>query len=126
MELLTTLPLTSSSLFLISLIAPMATLLLLSLFVARNGWDIHNSLAGCFIAWLIAGVVTNIVKMAVGRPRPDLIARCIPKAGAHDRPVFGLSDISICTTEDWHRLNDGFKVSACAAERANGGVRRRR
>lgn len=66
---------------------------------------------GCTISWLMAGVVTNIIKMAVGRPRPDLIDRCQPTPGAHDRPVYGLSNFTICTQTDWHKLNDGFKVS---------------
>ena len=49
--------------------------------------------------------------MSVGRPRPDLIARCLPAAGAVDHPVFGLSTSEICTTTNQLRLDDGFKVS---------------
>lgn len=50
--------------------------------------------------------------MCVGRPRPDLIARCQPLAGSADRPVYGLSTIDICTSENLLRLADGFKVSS--------------
>lgn len=49
--------------------------------------------------------------MSVGRPRPDLIARCLPIAGAADRAVFGLSTYKICTTQNTLKLDDGFKVS---------------
>lgn len=49
--------------------------------------------------------------MSVGRPRPDLIARCLPIPGAADHPVFGLSTYKICTTKNTLRLDDGFKVS---------------
>jgi diacylglycerol diphosphate phosphatase/phosphatidate phosphatase len=47
--------------------------------------------------------------MMVGRPRPDLIARCIPRPGAVDRPVFGLSTVEVCTSTNKLRLDDGFK-----------------
>ena len=47
----------------------------------------------------------------VGRPRPDLLARCIPAPGATDHPVFGLSTVDICTSTNQPRLDDGFKVS---------------
>lgn len=75
------------------------------------------------MAWTMAGVVTNVVKvswhrditnvqMMVGRPRPDLIARCIPREGAADAAVYGLSNITICTQTDKLILYDGFKVSS--------------
>jgi diacylglycerol diphosphate phosphatase/phosphatidate phosphatase len=50
--------------------------------------------------------------MSVGRPRPDLIARCLPMTGATDHPVFGLSTEIICTTTNIARLDDGFKVGS--------------
>lgn len=62
------------------------------------------------MAWTMAGVITNVIKMMVGRPRPDLIARCLPREGAADHPVFGLSTIAICTQKNKLILYDGFKV----------------
>jgi diacylglycerol diphosphate phosphatase/phosphatidate phosphatase len=57
----------------------------------------------------MAGVVTQIVKMMVGRPRPDLINRCLPAEGAADAPVWGLSNYTICTSTNQLVLDDGFK-----------------
>lgn len=85
---------------------------------------------GLFMSYTVTGVVTQLVKvrnspvrgtaqltlqMCVGRPRPDLIARCQPLAGAADRPVYGLSTIDICTSENVLRLADGFKVFPSAS-----------
>nr|GAT44011.1 predicted protein [Mycena chlorophos] len=50
--------------------------------------------------------ITQVVKITVGRPRPDILDRCQPPAGTVD-PVFGLSDSSICTTQ--LLLEDGFR-----------------
>ena len=50
--------------------------------------------------------------MSVGRPRPDLIARCLPVPGSVDHPVFGLSTVDICTSTNIAQLDDGFKVCA--------------
>lgn len=63
------------------------------------------------MSYTMTGVVTQIIKMSVGRPRPDLIARCMPVGGATDHPVFGLSNVSICTNTNAFILDDGFKVS---------------
>ena len=49
-------------------------------------------------------------QMSVGRPRPDLIARCLPREGSVDHPVFGLSTVAICTSTNKLVLDDGFKV----------------
>lgn len=66
--------------------------------------------AGLFMSFTMTGVITQVIKLMVGRPRPDLIARCLPKEGAHDHPVFGLSTDKICTQTNFYVLNDGFKV----------------
>ncbi|KAK8850434.1 hypothetical protein IAR55_004352 [Kwoniella newhampshirensis] len=93
----------------ISVGIPLLCLIPLSSLVARNSWDVHNSVLGLFTSFTVTGVVTQIIKMSVGRPRPDLIARCLPAAGATDHPVFGLSTIAICTNTNHFILNDGFK-----------------
>jgi diacylglycerol diphosphate phosphatase / phosphatidate phosphatase len=50
--------------------------------------------------------VTNSIKNAVGRPRPDLIARCRPREGTPER---GLVTHEVCTETDHHILQDGWR-----------------
>lgn len=50
--------------------------------------------------------VTDVVKNAVGRPRPDLIDRCKPAAGTPDHQ---LVTIGVCTELDHHTLHDGWR-----------------
>jgi diacylglycerol diphosphate phosphatase/phosphatidate phosphatase len=50
--------------------------------------------------------VTDVVKNAVGRPRPDLISRCKPESGT---PRDILVTIAVCTETDHHTLQDGWK-----------------
>jgi diacylglycerol diphosphate phosphatase/phosphatidate phosphatase len=58
----------------------------------------HSIFLTCFI--------TDSVKNAVGRPRPDLIDRCKPASGtAKDTLV----TISVCTETDHHVLHDGWR-----------------
>ena len=47
--------------------------------------------------------------MSVGRPRPDLIARCMAPLGSTDHLQYGLSTVEICTNTNIFQLNDGFK-----------------
>jgi diacylglycerol diphosphate phosphatase/phosphatidate phosphatase len=50
--------------------------------------------------------ITDAVKNAVGRPRPDLISRCKPAIGtAKDELV----TIDVCTETDRHTLQDGWR-----------------
>jgi diacylglycerol diphosphate phosphatase / phosphatidate phosphatase len=58
----------------------------------------HSIFLTCFI--------TDAVKNAVGRPRPDLIDRCKP-AGGTAKDV--LVTISVCTETDHHVLHDGWR-----------------
>lgn len=66
----------------------------------------HITLLGLFVTLILTTFVTDVVKNAVGRPRPDLIARCKP---ARDTPRDRLVGIDVCTETDTHRLQDGWR-----------------
>ncbi|KAH8107123.1 PAP2-domain-containing protein [Cristinia sonorae] len=74
----------------------------------RSWWDLHNSLLGLLLGLSLTGAITQVVKLTVGRPRPDIIARCIPFPGAVDPPL-GLSNYTICTRGPGHILDDGWR-----------------
>ncbi|WWD08361.1 hypothetical protein V865_006473 [Kwoniella europaea PYCC6329] len=93
----------------ISVGIPLLVIVPINVFVSRNGWDVHNGVLGLVMSYTMTGVVTQVIKMSVGRPRPDLIARCQPVPGSVDHPVYGLSTVDICTNTDLIVLNDGFK-----------------
>lgn len=50
--------------------------------------------------------ITDVIKNAVGRPRPDLIARCKPKPGTLDNT---LVSFDVCTETNHHILHDGWR-----------------
>lgn len=50
--------------------------------------------------------ITDVIKNAVGRPRPDLIARCKPEPGT---PAHELVTYKVCTELDHHVLHDGWR-----------------
>lgn len=58
------------------------------------------------ISIVLSAVITDIIKNAVGRPRPDLIDRCQPASSTQANT---LVDISVCTREDGHLLQDGWR-----------------
>ncbi|KAL2233390.1 lipid phosphate phosphatase 2 [Sesamum indicum] len=60
-----------------------AVLLPIAIFVLyylrrRDVYDLHHSILGLLFAVLITGVLTDSIKNAVGRPRPDFFWRCFP------------------------------------------------
>ncbi|XP_051146147.1 lipid phosphate phosphatase 2-like [Andrographis paniculata] len=60
-----------------------AVLLPIAIFVAyylrrKDVYDLHNSILGLLFAVLITGVLTDAIKDAVGRPRPNFFWRCFP------------------------------------------------
>lgn len=56
---------------------------------------LHASLLALSAATALTVFATSVLKNAVGRPRPDMLARCVPRPGTPtDRPV----GIEVCTT----------------------------
>lgn len=47
-------------------------------FKKRNVYDLHHAILGLLFSVLITAVLTDAIKDAVGRPRPDFFWRCFP------------------------------------------------
>lgn len=78
--------------------------------VSRSVWDLHNGLLGFVLANALTVTVTTILKVTVGRPRPDVIDRCQPRAGAANGVPYGLVTDLICTVPTTNKtLRDGFR-----------------
>lgn len=54
------------------------TVILVFYFIRRDVYDLHHALLGLLFSVLITGVLTDAIKDAVGRPRPDFFWRCFP------------------------------------------------
>ncbi|KAJ7364089.1 phosphatidic acid phosphatase type 2/haloperoxidase [Mycena albidolilacea] len=69
-----------------------------NLILSRNMWDLHHALLGLTVAFALVGTFVEIVRITVGRPRPDFIARCNPFENAANGHFFGLANITVCQT----------------------------
>ncbi|KAG9670457.1 PAP2-domain-containing protein, partial [Aureobasidium melanogenum] len=66
----------------------------------------HVTLLGFGISLLTTLFITDVIKNAVGRPRPDLLDRCNPKPGT---PEHQLISYTVCTNPNHHVLHDGWR-----------------
>jgi diacylglycerol diphosphate phosphatase/phosphatidate phosphatase len=66
----------------------------------------HVTVLGLLISHALTLFLTDVFKNAVGRPRPDLIARCKPAKGT---PGHDFVTIHVCTEPDRHTLHDGWR-----------------
>ncbi|KAI9048822.1 hypothetical protein LZ554_007653 [Drepanopeziza brunnea f. sp. 'monogermtubi'] len=66
----------------------------------------HVTILGLLISIFLTLFITDSIKNAVGRPRPDLIARCKPAPGTPDNV---LVTVDVCTETDSHTLHDGWR-----------------
>ncbi|KAH8684505.1 phosphatidic acid phosphatase type 2/haloperoxidase [Tricladium varicosporioides] len=66
----------------------------------------HVTILGFLISLILTSFITDVIKNAVGRPRPDLISRCKPSPGTAQTT---LVDIDVCTETDHHILHDGWR-----------------
>lgn len=62
-------------------------------------WEFNCAILGLLMANAAAYVIVGIFKIAIGKPRPDLIDRCQPRVTTDPQP-FGLSNFTICTQTD--------------------------
>ncbi|GJN91328.1 hypothetical protein Rhopal_004349-T1 [Rhodotorula paludigena] len=90
-------------------VVPAILILLIALIWRRSFWDWHSGWLGLLLSVSLTTVFTQVVKVTVGRPRPDLIDRCQPVEGAANAPVYGLATWEICTVQSGHIFDDGFK-----------------
>ncbi|KIV90342.1 hypothetical protein PV10_07654 [Exophiala mesophila] len=87
-------------------VGPLSILLLWAVIIRPGFHKAHVTIFGLFISLFLTSLLTDIIKNAVGRPRPDLIARCKPKPGT---PEHELVTILACTETDHHILHDGWR-----------------
>ncbi|KAE9983777.1 hypothetical protein BLS_003693 [Venturia inaequalis] len=93
-------------LFVYSIGLPLVSILLFILLTKRDGHKTNVTILGLFISLFLTSFITDVIKNAVGRPRPDLIARCKPEKGT---PADKLVTWRVCTETDSHTLHDGWK-----------------
>lgn len=92
--------------FVYSLFIPLAILIAYNL-LSRSPVAKHEVTYISFgISIVLTGVITDIIKNGVGRPRPDLLSRCQP---AEDTEPNKLVTIDACTADDSFMLQDGWR-----------------
>ncbi|KAI7325129.1 PAP2-domain-containing protein [Hortaea werneckii] len=93
-------------LFIYAAALPLATLMLWTAIFRPSPHKLHVTLLGLAISILLTSFLTDIFKNAIGRPRPDLLARCDP---ALDTPVDQLVSIDVCTNTNRHVVQDAWR-----------------
>ncbi|ORX73127.1 acid phosphatase/Vanadium-dependent haloperoxidase [Linderina pennispora] len=100
-------------LFFIATVVPAVIVVLYSLCLRRNLHDLHVGLLGLLLTISLTLMFTNGLKNVLGRPRPNLLARCQPRhpkdGGPLADPPQGLSSIDICEQPSIGVLNEGFR-----------------
>lgn len=96
----------SGYMFIYAGVIPLLFLAIWAVVLQPKSHQVHVTILGFFISLILSSFLTDVVKNAVGRPRPDLIARCKP---AKDSPEHSLVTIDICTETNYHILHDGWR-----------------
>ena len=77
-------------------------------FITRDVVDLTSASLVVTLAIPLNGVITDIIKLVVGRPRPDFAFRCWPDTGGQV-PDGGLTSDSISCTGDPDTITEGRK-----------------
>lgn len=92
--------------FIYALFVPLGVLLLYNRLTSAPTHKHQVTVLGLAISMILAAFLTDVIKNAVGRPRPDLLDRCKPAAGT---PHGRLVTIDVCTETRHHLLHDGWR-----------------
>lgn len=93
-------------LVLLSAILPVAIIIGCCKNVPRLERSLNISLLGFTFAFASTVLVTDISKFLIGNPRPDFLARCIPRPGT---PTDTYVKMEVCSTKNLARLEEGFR-----------------
>ncbi|KAK7305458.1 hypothetical protein VNO77_43364 [Canavalia gladiata] len=74
-------------------------------FVRKDVYDLHHAILGIMFSSLITGVITDSIKDAVGRPRPNFFQRCFPDKV----PVFDKDTGDVLCTGIKAVIKEGYK-----------------
>lgn len=103
---------TSFQLFIYSLWIPAAVIVVFGLALSVPKHKLQTtfiSLVGLGVSVTLTGLVTDILKNAFGRHRPDFLARCQPAADTAENVLVFAKDV--CTAANRDRLLDGFRTT---------------
>ena len=89
-----------------AVILPLVLILAWALVAQPPFHKAHVTVLGLAISAVMTCFITDVIKNSVGRPRPDLLARCKAKEGT---PEHQLVTIEVCTETDHHVLHDGWR-----------------
>ncbi|BEJ11190.1 hypothetical protein CspHIS471_0106120 [Cutaneotrichosporon sp. HIS471] len=84
-----------------------AIVVILTGVLRRSPWEVHSGLLGLVLSLALGVTFTQIIKITVGRPRPDLFSRCQLPENLTSNPVHGLTTWKACTRTDL--LQEGFR-----------------
>ncbi|KAF9204033.1 hypothetical protein BGZ49_005772 [Haplosporangium sp. Z 27] len=100
------------ALVVIAVIFPVVVIAVVSLGLRRSPYDFHNGLLGLLVSVLLTTIFTQVIKVTVGKHRPDFLSRCQPMMNGvpitHDQPL-QLWTIDVCTQTDHAILKDGYR-----------------
>ncbi|KAL5890367.1 hypothetical protein ACKVWC_005576 [Pyricularia oryzae] len=85
---------------------PLAVVVATNLATRASAHKHHVAILGLAVGLVLTSFLTDVVKNAVGRPRPDLLARCKPRPGTAENR---LVDWTVCTEKEHHLLHDGWR-----------------
>lgn len=89
---------------LIAILLPIVVILVYY-FIRQDVYDLHHAILGLLFSVLITAVITDAIKDAVGRPRPDFFWRCFPNG----RGVFDTRTTDVLCTGDKSVIKEGHK-----------------
>ncbi|EDN09996.1 PAP2 domain-containing protein [Histoplasma capsulatum] len=87
-------------------VTPLIIIILWALMIRRESHFAHVSVLGLLVTLILTSFLTDIIKNAAGRPRPDLLARCRPQKGT---PAHQLVTSDVCGAPESHQLDEGWR-----------------